>query len=172
MKAVYKILLVIYLALGATEVLATQHVVTWDVSTDLNSWASGRTFKVGDQLVFKYMKGLHSLLELSSEKEYKNCNIGNAADSKNGGNDVVKLTKPGTRYFACGTLGHCDQGMKLKIKTVASNGSSQDSSQDSPSSSSTTTSNTPTSAAPSSRTFGAFALALASYCIGLLYILD
>lgn len=36
------------------EALAEQHVVGgsqgWDESTDFNSWVSGQTFKVGDQL--------------------------------------------------------------------------------------------------------------------------
>ncbi|PIA33719.1 hypothetical protein AQUCO_04000048v1 [Aquilegia coerulea] len=181
MYSVYRVFLVLFVTLAASrEVIATKHEVTWDVSTDLKSWASGRTFKVGDQLVFKYSSGMHSLLELSSEKEYKSCDIGTSVNSMNGGNDVVKLTKPGTRYFACGTLGHCDQGMKLKIKTVAANG---DSSQDSPSSSSTptsdedspssssTTSSTPTSAAQTTHSMAAMSLALASIIVGLFNIL-
>nr|POE76791.1 blue copper protein [Quercus suber] len=98
------------------EALATQHVVGgsqgWDESTDFNSWTSGQTFKVGDQLVFKYTTGLHSVVELASESAYKNCDLGTALDSKSSGSDVIKLNKAGTRYFACGTLGHCSQGMK------------------------------------------------------------
>jgi len=49
---------IIFLALLATlitkEVLATQHIVGgsqgWDPSSDFDSWSSGQTFKVGDQL--------------------------------------------------------------------------------------------------------------------------
>ncbi|KAK6928510.1 Phytocyanin domain [Dillenia turbinata] len=103
--------------------LAFQHVVGgtqgWDESTDFNSWSSAQTFRVGDQLVFKYTTGLHSVVELPSETAYKNCDLGSAVNSMNDGSDVVKLNKVGTRYFGCGTLGHCDQGMKLKITTVA-----------------------------------------------------
>ncbi|MBA0675583.1 hypothetical protein Goari_017120 [Gossypium aridum] len=117
--------LIIVLPLIAKQVSATQHVVGgsqgWKESVDLNSWASAQTFKVGDQLVFKYSSGLHSVVELGSETAYKNCDLGTSLDSKNTGNDVVKLNKVGTRYFACGTLGHCDQGMKMKITTVAGN---------------------------------------------------
>ncbi|XVF13925.1 hypothetical protein REPUB_Repub09cG0011700 [Reevesia pubescens] len=113
------------LALIAKQACAAQHVVGgsqgWEESVDLNSWASGQTFKVGDQLVFKYSSGLHSVVELGSETAYKNCDLGTSLDSKNTGNDIVKLNKVGTRYFACGTLGHCDQGMKMKITTVAGN---------------------------------------------------
>lgn len=113
---------------GKAASAATQHMVGgsqgWDESADLTSWASGRTFKVGDQLIFKYTSGLHSVVELAGETAYKNCNIGSSVDSLNGGNNVVKLDKAGTRYFACGTLGHCDQGMKLKVITVTGNASS------------------------------------------------
>ncbi|RDX95456.1 Uclacyanin 1 [Mucuna pruriens] len=118
----------IFLALVATviakEAFAAQHVVGgsqgWDQSTNLKSWASGQTFKVGDKLVFKY-SSLHSVVELGSESEYKNCNINSPVNSLSTGNDVVKLDKAGTRYFTCGTLGHCSQGMKMKITTVKGN---------------------------------------------------
>ncbi|XP_008231138.1 PREDICTED: mavicyanin [Prunus mume] len=108
----------------------------WDESTDFNSWASAQKFKVGDQLVFKYSSGLHSVVELPNESAYKSCDLGGALASKNTGNDVVKLTKAGTRYFACGTLGHCGQGMKVKITTVDGNAPSSPASASSSSSSS------------------------------------
>ncbi|KAM1428424.1 hypothetical protein ACFX2I_044752 [Malus domestica] len=133
------LLVLVFAALFTKETLAAQHVVGgsqgWEESTDLNSWASGEKFKVGDQLVFKYTSGLHSVVELPNESAYKSCNTGSALDSKSSGNDVVKLTKAGTRYFACGTLGHCGQGMKMKIATVAGNTPSSSSSPSSPSSS-------------------------------------
>ncbi|KAL2335191.1 hypothetical protein Fmac_016404 [Flemingia macrophylla] len=118
----------IFLALVATliakEAFAAQHVVGgsqgWDQSTDFKTWISGQTFKVGDKLVFKYTS-LHSVVELGSESAYKNCDISSPIKSLSTGNDVVKLDKPGTRYFTCGTLGHCSQGMKVKITTVKGN---------------------------------------------------
>ncbi|CAJ1789376.1 unnamed protein product [Sphenostylis stenocarpa] len=138
------IFLVLIVALITNEAMAEQHVVGgkqgWDASTDFNSWVSGQTFKVGDQLVFKYSSGLHSVVELGGESEYKNCDLGNTVNSMNSGNDVVKLNKPGTRYFACGTLGHCGQGMKLKITTVSGTSSPASSSSSSSSSSPTSSS--------------------------------
>ncbi|KAL2320282.1 hypothetical protein Fmac_029251 [Flemingia macrophylla] len=133
------VFLALVVALITKDAMAEQHVVGgsqgWDETTDFNSWVSGQTFKVGDQLVFKY-SSLHSVVELGSESEYKNCDIGNAVNSMSSGNDVVKLNKPGTRYFACGTLGHCGQGMKVKITTVSGNSSTSSSSSSSPTSSS------------------------------------
>ncbi|XP_027353052.1 mavicyanin-like [Abrus precatorius] len=132
------IFMALSVALIIKVVMAEQHVVGgsqgWDESTDFNSWVSGQRFKVGDQLVFKYSSGLHSVVELGNESDYKNCGLGNAVNSMSSGNDVVKLNKPGTRYFACGTLGHCSQGMKVKIKTVSGNAPSSPSSSSSSSS--------------------------------------
>ena len=89
--------------------------------------------------VFKY-SSLHSVVELGSESEYKNCDLGNAVNSMSSGNDVVKLNKPGTRYFACGTMGHCDQGMKVKITTVSGSETSSPASSSSSSSNSSSAS--------------------------------
>ncbi|KAK7380844.1 hypothetical protein VNO78_33363 [Psophocarpus tetragonolobus] len=118
------ILLALVATLIAKEAFAAQHVVGgsqgWDQSTNFKSWTSGQTFKVGDKLVFKYSP-LHSVVELGSESDYKNCDISTPLQSLSTGNDVVKLDKPGTRYFTCGTLGHCSQGMKVKITTMKGN---------------------------------------------------
>ncbi|KAG9447901.1 hypothetical protein H6P81_014029 [Aristolochia fimbriata] len=123
MKLVVALVAVLLVFVDPQVALAAQHVVGgsqgWDTSADLGSWASGQTFKVGDRLVFKYTAGFHSVVELPSEKGYEKCDMSGALDSMNGGTSVVKLDKPGTRYFTCGTLGHCDQGMKVKIKVVS-----------------------------------------------------
>nr|AFK46705.1 unknown [Lotus japonicus] len=151
------IFLALVVSLITKEALAEQHVVGgsqgWDQSTDFNSWVSGKTFNVGDQLVFKYSSGLHSVVELGSESDYKNCDIGSAVNTMSSGNDAVKLSKPGTRYFACGTSGHCSQGMKVKITTGKGNA---------PSSSSTTTSAASTSQGFISLVLIATALLIAS----------
>ncbi|WOG83918.1 hypothetical protein DCAR_0103096 [Daucus carota subsp. sativus] len=138
-----KVFLIFVLAvlMNKEAVSATDHTVGgssgWDESTDFSSWASGETFKVGDKLVFKYST-MHSVVELGDESAYKSCGIGSAIDSMKGGKSVVKLDKPGTRYFACGTMGHCDQGMKVKIKTVSASSAPSSSSTPSSSSSSST----------------------------------
>uniref|UniRef100_A0A1D1Z367 Blue copper protein n=1 Tax=Anthurium amnicola TaxID=1678845 RepID=A0A1D1Z367_9ARAE len=121
--------------------LAAKHAVGgkegWDVSTDLSTWASSQTLRVGDELVFKYTPGLHSVVELPGEREYKSCDMGGAVDSMNGGTSTVKLDRAGYRYFTCGTAGHCGEGMKVKIRTL---GAKEAASQDSPSSSTTSAS--------------------------------
>ncbi|KAK7377695.1 hypothetical protein VNO80_03125 [Phaseolus coccineus] len=156
------IFLALFVALITNEAMAEQHVVGgsqgWDASTDFNSWVSGQTFNVGDQLVFKYSSGLHSVVELGSESEYMNCDLGNTVNSMSSGNDVVQLNNPGTRYFACGTLGHCGQGMKVKITTVSGTSS--------PASSSSSSSSTTSSSA--SQCFSSLVLIFASLIASLL----
>ncbi|XP_004303985.1 PREDICTED: basic blue protein [Fragaria vesca subsp. vesca] len=171
-----------FVALVAKKGLAAQHVVGgsqgWEQSTDLNSWASSQKFKVGDQLVFKY-SSMHSVVELPNESAFKNCDLGSALDTKKGGNDVVKLNKAGTRYFACGTLGHCDGGMKVKITTVAAGSntasspasSSSSDDDDSSSDASTTTSTTTISAASANfNSFNSFVAMTAVSALVLVYV--
>ncbi|CAI9777266.1 unnamed protein product [Fraxinus pennsylvanica] len=150
------------------EALGKQHVVGgsqgWDESTDFNSWVSSQTFKVGDELVFKYTPGLHSVVELGSESSYKSCDISSALNSLNGGSNTVKLNKPGPRYFACGTPGHCGQGMKLKITTVAGDGTAS-----TPSSPSSTTSSTSAAVCINYESFGLFALVATLLVIHMIF---
>ncbi|KAM5581968.1 mavicyanin [Rosa sericea] len=170
-----------FVALVAKKGLAAQHVVGgsqgWEESTDFNSWASAQKFKVGDQLVFKYTSGLHSVVELPNESAFKNCDLGSALDSKKGGNDVVKLNKAGTRYFACGTLGHCDQGMKVKITTVAagsnaasSPASSSSSNDDDSSSDASTTTSTTSAASVNFNSLASFIAMTAVWALVLVYV--
>ncbi|KAL5724801.1 hypothetical protein ACHQM5_008018 [Ranunculus cassubicifolius] len=118
MQGTSKVLLVIYVVLAARKVCAveTQHVVIWNPTSFLDSWASGQTFKVGDQLVFKYYTAPHNVLELPNEKDYSSCDMRAAVNVENG---IVELKTPGIRYFVCGTPLHCHLGMRLQVETVA-----------------------------------------------------
>ncbi|KAK3184314.1 hypothetical protein Dsin_031600 [Dipteronia sinensis] len=89
----------------------------WDVTTNLQTWATSQSFFVGDNLNFQYMAN-HDVLEVS-KADYDACTTSNAVQSYNGGNTVITLSSPGKRYFICGTAGHCSQGMKLEIDTLA-----------------------------------------------------
>ncbi|OEL21314.1 hypothetical protein BAE44_0017667 [Dichanthelium oligosanthes] len=85
----------------------------WDLSADLPSWADGKTFNVGDVLVFQYSK-YHTLDEVD-EAGFKNCSAADAVLSRSDGNTTVPLTAPGDRYFICGNQLHCLGGMKLHV---------------------------------------------------------
>ncbi|KAG6791503.1 hypothetical protein POTOM_000624 [Populus tomentosa] len=85
----------------------------WDISTDLDTWAQGKKFVVGDLLLFQYSSS-HSLEEVKKE-DFDSCNTTNAARKFTNGNTTVPLTEPGTRYFVCGNQLHCLGGMKLQV---------------------------------------------------------
>ncbi|KAL6903397.1 hypothetical protein ACP4OV_004210 [Aristida adscensionis] len=85
----------------------------WDISADFTSWANGKTFYVGDVLVFGYSK-YHTLEEVD-EAGFKNCSAASAVLSRSDGNTTVALAAPGDRYFICGNQLHCLGGMKLHV---------------------------------------------------------
>ncbi|KAJ9549308.1 hypothetical protein OSB04_021851 [Centaurea solstitialis] len=123
----------------------------WDTSTDLGSWASSQTFSVGDNIVFSYAPN-HNVLEVS-EADYDSCSTSNAISTNALTPTTIALKEAGSRYFICGTPGHCDQGMKVTIKTVASSSSSPSPTTTTPSPSTTPpTTTTPSSTPPASTT--------------------
>ncbi|TVU14990.1 hypothetical protein EJB05_38488 [Eragrostis curvula] len=85
----------------------------WDLSADFPSWISGKTFYVGDDLVFQYSK-YNTLAEVDAAG-FKNCSAANAVLSRSDGNTTVQLTAPGDRYFICGNKLHCLGGMRLHV---------------------------------------------------------
>ncbi|KAK3195212.1 hypothetical protein Dsin_026522 [Dipteronia sinensis] len=91
--------------------------VGWSQGVDYTSWVSGKTFSVGDVLVFTY-GGTHSV-DVVSKSDYDNCATSNPLESFNGGNTRINLTTPGVMYFTCPTAGHCSSGMKLAVTVTA-----------------------------------------------------
>ncbi|KAH1074029.1 hypothetical protein J1N35_026357 [Gossypium stocksii] len=89
----------------------------WDTSTDLQSWVASQTFAVGDNLIFQYTPN-HDLLEVT-KADHDSCQTSSPLQTYTDGNTVIPLTSPGKRYFICGTLGHCSQGMQIEIDTLA-----------------------------------------------------
>ncbi|CAL5403509.1 unnamed protein product [Camellia sinensis] len=89
----------------------------WDLTTNLQGWASSQSFSAGDSLVFQYTPN-HVVLEVT-KADYDSCQTSNPLQTHTGTNTVIALPSPGKRYFICGTPGHCAQGMKLEIDTLA-----------------------------------------------------
>ncbi|CAL9120304.1 unnamed protein product [Musa textilis] len=90
---------------------------SWDLATNYTQWVSGKAFRVGDTLTFKYASS-HDVLEVSSAA-YSSCTTSNPISTSTGGNTVVTLNSTGSRYFICGTPGHCAGGMKLQIDVAS-----------------------------------------------------
>ncbi|CAL9763559.1 unnamed protein product, partial [Musa acuminata subsp. burmannicoides] len=90
---------------------------SWDLATNYTQWVSGKAFRVGDTLTFKYASS-HDVLEVSSAA-YSSCTTSNPISTSTGGNTVVTLNSTGSRYFVCGIPGHCAGGMKLQIDVAS-----------------------------------------------------
>ncbi|MCL7026732.1 hypothetical protein MKW94_001397 [Papaver nudicaule] len=107
-------------SIAAVPNLAKEYIVGdaegWTMNVDYTSWANGKTFAVGDSLVFNY-GAMHTVDEVS-ETEYDSCATGNSITSDSSGASTISLKTSGTHYFICAAMGHCDSGMKLAV-TVA-----------------------------------------------------
>ncbi|KAF8104936.1 hypothetical protein N665_0165s0024 [Sinapis alba] len=108
------VLIIFYLISAATSATLT---VNWSLGTDYTPLATGKTFAVGDTIVFSYSAG-HTVDEVS-ENDYKSCTLGNSITSDSSGTTTIDLKTTGPRYFICGIPGHCSAGMKLAV-TVSS----------------------------------------------------
>ncbi|XP_059461661.1 stellacyanin [Corylus avellana] len=108
------VLLILSLALTCA---ATTYVVGgnsgWDISTDLDTWATGKTFFVGDVLVFQFSSS--EALDEVTKENYDKCNTTNVLRSYTNGNTTITLSKPGTMYFISGNKLYCLGGMKLQV---------------------------------------------------------
>nr|CAB3483290.1 unnamed protein product [Digitaria exilis] len=138
----------------------------WTLGVNYDNWASGKTFTVGDKLVFTYTTGAHDVLEVS-KSDYDNCNIGSALVTNTNGPTTITLTS-GDHYYICSVASgaHCKNGMKLAVSVGSGSGSpSSPSTPATPSSPSTPSSppssSTPAAPAPSAASASPAAPALA-----------
>ncbi|XP_043698413.1 blue copper protein-like [Telopea speciosissima] len=133
--------------------LATDYTVGdatgWTTNVDYSTWTSGKTFAVGDSLVFNYGGG-HTVDEVSGS-DYSSCTVGNSITTDSSGATKITLKTTGSHYFICGIVGHCASGMKLSV-TVAGATSKTPSTTPSTTTSPTTTTTTPTTSSPSTTT--------------------
>jgi len=80
--------------------------------------------------VFSYTP-VHDVVEVN-QLGYDTCSIVNALATYDNGDTVIHLGGAGTRYFVCGRMGHCQQGLKLLVQVLAqsNNGTNDDQNQD------------------------------------------
>ncbi|XP_077235103.1 mavicyanin-like [Tasmannia lanceolata] len=92
----------------------------WALGVNYTNWAAGETFHVGDSLMFIY-GNTHTVDEVSSS-DYNSCSSSNTISTAVSGNTSIALSAMGSRYFICGTTGHCPGGMKLEVTVSAATG--------------------------------------------------
>ncbi|WOH12136.1 hypothetical protein DCAR_0831635 [Daucus carota subsp. sativus] len=115
------IALILIISVASTGSAAVQqHVVGgdqgWDVSSDIASWSSARSFRVGDLIWFGYKAEEESVVELRSIEEYISCDLSNPLSILTDGLNKIPLEKQGFRYFTSGNTESCQNGLKLHVE--------------------------------------------------------
>ncbi|KAJ6675638.1 BLUE COPPER PROTEIN [Salix viminalis] len=93
-------LLIILLAAPAAYAATTYTVGDtngWTTSGDYTTWASDKTFTVGDSLLFNY-GFTHSVAEVS-KGDYDSCSTSNLVKTYTGGSSTITLSAAGPMYF-------------------------------------------------------------------------
>ncbi|KAM7525272.1 hypothetical protein LguiA_015174 [Lonicera macranthoides] len=123
LKLVFVMVVVVGLSTGGKGMVEGQvhhHVVGddrgWDPSSDLLSWSSARTFRVGDNIWFAYSAAHENVVELHNIEEYKSCHVKNPIRMYTDGLNKVSLKEEGVRYFASGNPESCKKGLKLHVE--------------------------------------------------------
>ncbi|KAI7724419.1 hypothetical protein M8C21_008486 [Ambrosia artemisiifolia] len=79
------------------------------------TWASKRTFAVGDTLLFNFTTGFHTVAEVSQSANPDPCSSNDTLSLYSTSPATITLTRPGTHYYICTIIGHCQLGQKLTI---------------------------------------------------------
>ncbi|KAL5992568.1 hypothetical protein ACLOJK_013487 [Asimina triloba] len=141
--AVAAILLFSYVGKASATVYTVGDTAGWAMGADYSTWTTGKTFAVGDSLVFNYPGG-HTVDEVK-ESDYSGCTTGNSISSDSSGATTIQLKSAGKRYFICAVPGHCSGGMKLAVTVAAASAASPSATPTTPT---TTPSTTPAGTTP------------------------
>ncbi|KAG6537890.1 blue copper protein 1a-like [Zingiber officinale] len=90
----------------------------WRQDFNYTEWAANNMFMLGDNLVFKYDRAIHSVVAVGGD-DFRTCNVSNGAIRRfDSGNDVIQLNTTGKRWYVCGVVEHCINGQKLAIEVL------------------------------------------------------
>lgn len=93
----------------------------WSVPTggpvSYQRWANGKSFKVGDTLVFNFVNGAHNVARVS-KAAYDTCNTTSPINTISTGPARITLTNSGEHYYMCTFPSHCSMGQKLAINVT------------------------------------------------------
>ncbi|OWM65929.1 blue copper protein-like [Punica granatum] len=83
------------------------------------TWASNKTFMVGDVLVFNFVNGTHNVAEVT-KAAYDSCNTSSTISLLTNSPVRVTLNTAGEHYFTCTFPRHCTLGQQLTITVSGS----------------------------------------------------
>ncbi|XP_074587561.1 blue copper protein 1a-like [Curcuma longa] len=90
----------------------------WRLDFNYTTWAENNMFMLGDNLVFNYDRGSHSVVAVGGD-DFRTCNVSNGAiKTFDSGNDVIPLNTTGKRWYVCGVGDHCSRGQKLAVEVL------------------------------------------------------
>ncbi|PHT42615.1 Umecyanin [Capsicum baccatum] len=120
------LVLVAILAVLPENIVAVDHVVGdsmgWTIPSggpsSYANWASQRTFRVGDKLVFNFATGAHDVAKVT-KSAYDSCSSTGPVTLITVGPANITLNSTGTEYFICTFGQHCNAGQKLAINVTA-----------------------------------------------------
>ncbi|XP_049413424.1 cucumber peeling cupredoxin-like [Solanum stenotomum] len=121
------LVLMTILAVLPGNIVAVDHIVGdttgWTIPsggpTTYANWASGRTFRVGDTLVFNFATGAHNVAKVT-KSAYDSCSSSGPVSPITVGPANITLNSTGTEYFICTVGQHCNAGQKLAINVTTS----------------------------------------------------
>ncbi|KAL3585522.1 hypothetical protein D5086_012389 [Populus alba] len=126
--------LLVFVVLGAASLLlrgseAADYQVggttgwTRPASTSFYSdWVSGKTFAVGDSLMFNFMANAHDVAKVT-KADYDACTTSSPISLVETSPARISLDASGEHYFICNFTGHCSAGQKMMINVSAASSS-------------------------------------------------
>lgn len=86
------------------------------------TWARGKSFLVGDILVFNFTNGEHTVLQVT-RAEFDSCNVTTTTTTPTTATPArITLTSAGEHYYICTFPQHCFFGQKLAINVTTGGG--------------------------------------------------
>ncbi|MFS7901950.1 putative Blue (type 1) copper binding protein [Helianthus anomalus] len=91
----------------------------WTILVDSSyaTWASSKSFRVGDTLTFHYNPSAHDVMQVN-QHGFRSCNITTPWKTYKTGNDTFIIKAPGHYYFICSFPSHCEAGQKLDVRVL------------------------------------------------------
>ncbi|KAJ6756712.1 PEELING CUPREDOXIN putative-RELATED [Salix purpurea] len=90
----------------------------WHPYTDIGSWSSATTFRVGDKIWFTHSAAQGRIAEVETREEYLACDVSNPIRMYSDDSDGISLDGEGVRYFMNSNSEKCKNGLKLHVEVV------------------------------------------------------